>query len=396
MAILGPKFVCLIFLVLGCIFLQPFNTIVNLYDYYEHQDLPLPTSSYISLLNAIFQISSITTNAGILLFPKPSPFKQKEIIVLYISTTITIILFILLAIFTTLNIKGISYLILSLIFSCIFSITSSINDNLNLFLVAKVSRAKPLLPYLTGINITGTFNSLILLLIQLLSTDYVLVARFYFSITACVIALAIPIYRHIFKSEVTTSNEEIAHIAASETTKARIIRIVKVIYPYTALVFLNFTVTLFIYPQMALRANPPVNSPIYHTVIVFFLFNLSALCGNLLALKFPSSNTLKVYLILLSRLIFSVPFFVCYQINFTYDILSSYVAICVVLTVVIITFTGFTSGYLASCAFYGAGKCFLNLQDKVIALRMVNFALSLGLTLGAGLSYVFLFFINKK
>lgn len=373
------------FFMLGSNYLLPFNTLINLYDYYlNEKELPISTPHYMTLLNVIFQLTANAINASVLFID--SSLHGKEICALNILTLVVVACLACLAMAAFTKINGIVYIIVSLVAGGMISICQSVCDTLVL-LFTDILGKQTVLAYTAGINLSGTLHALVYIGLQLSTfNNYKLIAGCYFTTTALAISLSLLVYYSCFKS--INNLDRLDEIFEEEPANLR--HSYKKVRVYFFLLLVNFTITLFIFPNMCLRTpNSLPSFDLFNAVFVFFLFNFSALLGNIMAWKSPLVNLKTLFILQIARLILCVPFFLAYQKSpqiFTGSV--STLVFCV-----FIIYTGSSSAFSSSCAFYAAfTPTGLTNKERIACLRLLNLGVSLGLIMGSVFSH-FIFYI---
>lgn len=372
-------FVIFSFLLLGTNYLLPFNTIINLYDYYLNEKyLPISTQFYMTLINIVFQLTANITNC-LVLFPI-LPISGREETASQFATSLSIALLFVLFIFAYIQLKGLLYIILSLLFAALLSISQSISDTTNMFIANKYAGQETVLAYASGINISGSIHSLIYICLSFLShTNYRWLGSGYFFITSIILCSSLFVNYRLYKPiwrRAETGNQD---------GNLSTLKIILNIKWYFILLIINFSLTLSIFPSLALRNPTPLpNFKLFNAVFVFCFFNFSALCGNILAYMKPTKNIKLLYTVQFLRLTLCLPFFLLYQTN----ILIGYPSTTTLLFCLFIILTALSSGYTASCGFYSAPLISQSSNDKVVSLRLMNSAVSIGLAIGSIISCV--------
>lgn len=379
-----------IFLILGSNYLLPFNTLLNLRDFYENElDMNMSTTAYISILNGVYQLSAISVNT-LILFPHGRRIFTLKHKIMNIATLTLIVCLFILAVLSYINYFSKYYVLISFILAALLSSFSSVLDAINLELSTEQGNEKCILAYTTGINVSGTIHAFIYLIIQILNSNkYSFISACYLTTSAICFIPMFYFYNVSFKP--IYSEEEITHVEDFEENRQQQqqqqrqqyqplekLSILKKTCKYNIIIFLNFVLTLFAYPTLFWYSSPPFIKHIFNTIFVLILFNAFALIGNIIALKFPTCKISTLILLLLVRV--SVMQIYLFYDNLCFRVLNMFIF-------------AFFSAYIASGSFYGAATHVLapnaSILDRAFALRLVNLFLSLGLGIGSLCIYIF-------
>ena len=381
---LSNRAASILFLCLGCNYLLPFNTVMNLYTFYREEKRLLDgTNLFISLTNIFYQLASIVINIAAVFMPRGNTKCNISVLEFSIGSS-CVILVILSLVGLIKEINGSAFMASSIGATTLMSVFQSVGDTAALFL-CKFFDHRALLNYAAGINISGTAQAGIYIILQWMGRDNIrVVAVLYYILTATFLGIVIPIVARSFRG-LTDSEIDVVSVGAN---MRRCISRVKL---YALATVINFGLTLFIYPQMLLRAAPLLDVPFYNGFFIFLNFNACALLGNIVARYYPTGRLCHIQILLCIRLFIS-PIFVCHQ----YDSFYSYVAAHyrISFSILLIAFTmffAFSSAYISSCCFYTAGKV-SDPADVVHAVRIINLSVSLGLVLGTACASLFFAF----
>ncbi len=354
------------FALLGCIYLLPFNTLINLYDYYHSvifHKTNITASSYLLVSNGLFQAGGLIVNTGAIFL---SHLSHNTMILTHIfAVVISCFLLLELGLFGFINIvHGTAYYYIACGVSFFLSASQALFDTASLYFGAR--DGKTLLAYTMGVNISGTLHAIVYVLLLLVpDINLYVVGPVYLFTTAVFVSLAgssfrVGVYRRAPSAPSTEEPER------ANKWKLGF---------YATHVFINFVITLGIYPHLMIR----VNHLYFNALVVFLNFNFSALLGNIIAYFKPTVKPVALFIILLLRILVCTTYFIAITPSSTFykDIGNG----------IMIALAGATSGYIASCDFLGASM----LPSKIFSVRVVNAALGLGLICGNAVSYLILY-----
>lgn len=358
-----------IFVLLGCNYLLPFNTFVNTFSYLEKTSLS--PFIMVAILNTLYQVVAIVING--VLSQRKYQCKGYEMW-LGVGTIFGVCSTTLLTIMCgAIPLSGLSLALVLCVFIILQSGCSSVFDAINVHFANKMGE-NAILYYSVGINVSGTIHAAICVVLNLitLSNNWGFYTGYYL-ITTLLLALGFIPYLCLFwklesPSASNSSDDDTAD--DSEWWPSRY---------YLCLIFINFVVTLTIYPTMLVRTNTKL-FPLYNEVLVFFLFNFAALCGNMMAAWKPIESLYTMLFVTLARCCVLLPLGICYHFlinEITHGMIAS--------VGVGIAVFAYTSGYMTSSIYYQAPKS-VGATSRVLVLRCLNLAISLGLFFGSVLA----------
>ena len=359
------------FVLLGCIYLLPFNTLINLYDYYDkvifrENTTAITPMTFITYLNSAFQASSLLLNLLVLFINLPTGGQCLSTI--HALAVITSSLLLVLICVAGLLLEAKHYIYISCVLASLLSTSQSLFDTSTLLLA---STNKNVLAYACGINLSGTAHASIYLLLLYIAgagqnvKELNSIGPTYLAVTAAMVSLGL-FARLLNSNNNNNNNRSITGGGAAAEQR----RVDSTSLFYAIHVCINFTITLTVYPQLMLR---PDMRPLFNGAAVYLNFNASALVGNLIAFFFPISSKLYLALGLGVRALICVLYF----------FILTHLHVNIIFHVCTISFAGLSSAYRASCDFFGANL----LANKTHALRIVNVGLSLGLMTGSLIAY---------
>ena len=374
------------FLILGMNYLLPFNTIINSYIFFTQivGQLPLSPEKTLLAVNAAYQIAAIIINSLSLL--KIMLFNGYERPIGIAVGVLSSLAFLTLGMLVWFKVSGLILLILFILISFLTSSLQSIGDNCNLFFCNQHEHKHTLLLYATGINVSGTVYALLLIALNAghFSNREFTMFSIYYASAAAILLLSPLLYCFVITKNLPVGGEW--RQGGSITTASG--RFNREGFVLTLLALFNFSITLFVFPSLAVRLEAYL-PPQFNNVIVFLGYNASALGGNLLALFIHLTSLKQLFFGILVRVILSIPFVVIYKhcLDNTYMTYIHYFCIVCV--------HGFSSGYLISCIFYYGNNLRNTLANNILLIRLINLAISFGLTLGMGFSFSFTYLIHK-
>ena len=371
------------FLVYGTNYLLPFYSLINLYEVYlskKFNNDAAETIHFMTSLNLSYQLSAVLINLLALVY---CVFQKREYQFIRWASFLSV------GILISLGVCVIHTQIIGNLFYYIFVISGgllsscqSIVDAMTLYFV-EFYNDRAILFYSAGINISGSIHAILYIIISFIpSINMSNMALIYFISTALCLIGGIVLFSQNFPILNITETTPL-------TSSLSVLKSGREVIKYTICVFLNFVITMFIYPNFLLR---PFNQSLlkdfylFNATFVFLNFNVSALCGNIFALMFPTKNIFILYIILSLRLFICTPFSIVYQHDYIYfNYFTPHPIIFMSLYTTIIAITGFSSAFIASSCYYGAAK--LAKSNKALSLRILNLFVSFGLCTGSILSY---------
>uniref|UniRef100_T1K2R5 Equilibrative nucleoside transporter 1 n=1 Tax=Tetranychus urticae TaxID=32264 RepID=T1K2R5_TETUR len=181
---------------------------------------------------------------------------------------------------------------------------------------------------LTGMNLSGTYSAIILIISITISPDQQTAAIFYFSTALVFLIICIATYYTLISTtyfnhfqnldssandSIITSDNNNESTGTTESNAQAILKIWKIILLPSLNIFMLFFVSLSLFPGV-LTALKPVNNLMpekyFSPIVCFLLFNLFSVFGNIIARPIDQINyhPVRLTIPIVGRLLF-IPFF---------------------------------------------------------------------------------------
>uniref|UniRef100_A0A6Q2ZNQ1 Solute carrier family 29 member 1b n=1 Tax=Esox lucius TaxID=8010 RepID=A0A6Q2ZNQ1_ESOLU len=314
------------------------------------------------------------------------------------SLGVILVVFLLTAILVKIEMAPLPFFTLTMIKIIIINSFGAILQG-SLFGMAGLLPTKYTTPIMSGQGLAGTFAAFSMIC-AIASGSEINDAAFGYFITACaVIILAIMSYVALHKLitlfliplENAAENKP-AFNQAEEKQTVSMLNIFKKIWVLALSVCFAFTITIGTFPAVTVDVKSTIADGgawelYYIPVCCFLLFNLSDWAGRSLTAvcMWPGKDSKLVPILLVARVIFVPLFMLCnVQPRLNLPVFFKHDAWFIVFMI----FFAFSNGYLASlCMCFGPKK--VSPHEAETAGAIMAFFLSLGLALGASLSFLF-------
>ncbi|KAI1294163.1 Equilibrative nucleoside transporter 1 [Halotydeus destructor] len=246
----------------------------------------------------------------------------------------------------------------------------------------------------TGMNISGVFAALVMILSISVSPDPQVSAFWYFLsavifLIICLVSYFILIRMPFYESHYEAKSEDNAS-QANKISLSTYLQIFKECWPQLVNVFLVYVISLSIFPAVLADVKPldgVISEKYFSSTVCFLLFNLSAMLGNLMVNdSIPKIPPTKLWIAIVARVIF-IPFFL--YCNYLPDKRSWPVVIETdAIFALGVAIFALSSGYLSSLCMVYAPKSVAS-EHAPIAGMMASFSLMMGILLGLSSSFIY-------